>query len=71
MSRDLTVCVVSLLQEAENISYLDALAATGIRGLRVANESGAEVVLNDWNKEAYELCVRNTQLCGRKVEVLN
>jgi len=67
----LTVCVVSLLQEAKNVSYLDTLAATGIRGLRVANESGAEVVLNDWDKEAYGLCVRNAQLCGKRVEVLN
>ena len=44
--------------------YADALAGTGVRGVRVANEVGLQVVLNDLSREAYEVINRNVELNG-------
>lgn len=45
---------------------LDGLAATGARGIRMANESstGASFFLNDRNEEAFDLMRRNVELNG-------
>lgn len=45
-----------------NITYIDALAASGIRGIRIAKEVGLSVTLNDWNKDAYSLILKNVKL---------
>jgi len=45
-----------------DISYVDILSASGIRGLRIANEVGVTAVLNDWSKDAYELIVQNIEM---------
>ncbi|MCL7410719.1 MAG: tRNA (guanine(10)-N(2))-dimethyltransferase [Methanosarcinaceae archaeon] len=45
-----------------DITYVDALSASGIRGIRVANEVGISAVLNDWNEDSYDLIVKNIEL---------
>ncbi len=45
-----------------DITYVDALSASGIRGIRVANELGISAVLNDWNEDAYNLIVQNIEV---------
>ncbi|WP_440953798.1 tRNA (guanine(10)-N(2))-dimethyltransferase [Methanococcoides sp. FTZ1] len=47
-----------------DISYVDTMSASGIRGLRIANEVGVSVTLNDWSDEAFELILENIQLTG-------
>ena len=68
LSRDInvaamSVCVQKLIQkkgfEKSDITYVDAFAASGIRGLRVAKEIGISAVLNDWKEEAFSLIKKN------------
>jgi tRNA (guanine26-N2/guanine27-N2)-dimethyltransferase len=43
-----------------HLSYLDALSASGIRGLRVASEAGVErVTMNDISSQACDLILKN------------
>ena len=57
LNRDIGVAMSRALGLTE---YLDALSASGIRGLRVAKEAGVEkVTLNDVSPPAYELLVKN------------
>ncbi|MDO9033717.1 MAG: tRNA (guanine(10)-N(2))-dimethyltransferase, partial [Methanoregula sp.] len=44
LNRDVTVLLLSILKPSE---YLDAMGATGIRGMRVLNECGIPVTIND------------------------
>jgi len=68
LNRDLNVAVTSVFVQKlmdrkkfdkSQITYLDAFAASGIRGLRVAKEVGISVVLNDWKEEAATLIQKN------------
>lgn len=60
LNRDISVAVVRALGISE---YLDALSASGVRGIRVAKETGAEkVVLNDVSKTACSLIEENVTL---------
>jgi tRNA (guanine26-N2/guanine27-N2)-dimethyltransferase len=52
---------VSLLP-SQPLTYIDALAGTGVRGIRVAKEVGLCVDINDRSKPAYELINRNITL---------
>lgn len=57
LNRDICVAMASALGLGE---YLDALSASGIRGMRVAREAGVgRVTLNDVSPRAYELIQRN------------
>ncbi len=57
LNRDIGVAMSRALGLTE---YLDAMSASGIRGLRVAREAGVEkVALNDVSPQAYELLVKN------------
>jgi len=57
LNRDIGVAMASSLNLSD---YLDALSASGIRGLRVAKEAGAEkVTLNDVNPQACRLMEKN------------
>ena len=58
-NRDVSVMVLNALNK-KNI--LDGLAGTGIRGVRIANEIGGNVVIDDGNKEAYKIIKRNIKL---------
>lgn len=57
LNRDIGVAMARALDLTE---YLDALSASGIRGLRVAREAGVEsVTLNDVSPQAYQLILKN------------
>ncbi len=60
LNRDISVLAVKVLGPK---GVLDALSATGIRGIRYALETPAEEVwLNDINEEAYGLMKKNVGL---------
>lgn len=65
-SRDINVACIQALahspREMSATTYLDALAASGIRGLRIANEAHLAVTLNDRDDAAYRLMRRNARL---------
>lgn len=66
LSRDATVLLLSILRPSE---YLDAMGATGARGLRAANEAGVKAVINDRHPEAVALIRRNAEMLGPGCEV--
>jgi tRNA (guanine26-N2/guanine27-N2)-dimethyltransferase len=55
---------VSSFLDPDKSKYVDALAGTGVRGVRVANEVGLHVTINDRSKPAFELINRNIALNG-------
>lgn len=60
LTRDLTVLVARTIEPAGRTSFLDGLAATGVRGLRVANEAeGWTVTLNDRARRTAKLAEAN------------
>jgi tRNA (guanine26-N2/guanine27-N2)-dimethyltransferase len=67
LNRDITVLLLSILQPSD---YLDAMGATGIRGIRVATECGIPVTINDREPVAIELITRNTERSGIEIEVV-
>ncbi len=50
---------------------LDALAATGVRGIRIAKEIGMEVTLNDVNPEAVKVMRKNADMNKVDVKIEN
>lgn len=68
ISRDATVLLVSILKPSQ---YLDAMGASGIRGLRIASECGIPVSINDCDRRAVALIERNAEMLGIPVEVLH
>ncbi len=50
--------------DISDIRYVDTMSASGIRGLRIANEVGVSTTLNDWSDEAFELILENIELTG-------
>jgi tRNA (guanine26-N2/guanine27-N2)-dimethyltransferase len=63
LNRDITCALVrALLAGGESIQFLDLLAASGAKGLRIAKEAKAEVHLNDGSESAVELIKKNAQL---------
>lgn len=68
LSRDLSVAVARVVSPD---FFCDALAGSGVRGIRVAGEAGVSVVLNDLNPVACELAKVNARLNGVSVEVSN
>jgi tRNA (guanine26-N2/guanine27-N2)-dimethyltransferase len=64
---------VSSLPNRSRLRYIDALAGTGVRGVRVAKEVGLSVDINDRSKPAYELIKRNIGLneIGEKAKAYN
>ncbi|MFA7154087.1 MAG: tRNA (guanine(10)-N(2))-dimethyltransferase, partial [Methanoregulaceae archaeon] len=61
LSRDATILLASVLPVS---NYLDAMGATGARGLRMAHECGIPVTINDRNAEAVALIRRNASHAG-------
>lgn len=70
-NRNVSVSVLSVFQKKEKLKVCDALAATGVRGLRYAKELFAEVILNDKNPLAVELIKKNIGLNKLKAETEN
>ncbi len=67
VSRDVSALVLSTLDVRE---VLDAMAATGIRGIRYALEAGKGVVFNDIDPKATELVRKNIYLNGVDADVI-
>jgi len=67
LNRDATVLLLSILKPSE---YLDAMGATGIRGMRVLNECGIPVTINDREPEAIELITHNVNHANLQVEIV-
>ncbi|WP_049901933.1 tRNA (guanine(26)-N(2))-dimethyltransferase [Halococcus agarilyticus] len=64
LNRDLTVAVLRTVRDRDGReSYLDAHAATGVRGVRAANE-GFDATLCDRDSDATELCRTNLDRNG-------
>ncbi len=76
LCRDMDMIVFSELRKsgvsgANRHSYLDALAATGIRGIRAFLEADFTPFFNDADRKAVETIKRNLQLNGVEAEVFN
>jgi len=67
LNRDATVLLLSLLEPSD---YLDAMGATGIRGLRVAGECGIPVTICDREPAAIGLIMQNKNNSGLPVTVI-
>ncbi len=65
-NRDMTVLLLSVIKPEE---YLDSMAATGIRGLRVANETHVPVVINDFNPTAVKIIEENAKRFDEDITV--
>lgn len=65
LNRDLTLAVLRAYRDRDPnvISYLDAMAASGVRGLRAAAD-GWEATMCDRNPKAVELCRQNLDVNG-------
>ncbi len=63
LNRDLSIvfCQWLVNKSKKELKILDGLAASGIRGIRIANETDGDfkVFINDWNKESFELIQKN------------
>jgi tRNA (guanine26-N2/guanine27-N2)-dimethyltransferase len=66
LNRDATVLLVSIIRPDR---YLDAMGATGVRGLRIAHECGIPVTINDRNSDAVDLIEQNAEPLGELVQV--
>lgn len=67
LNRDVTVLLLSLLKPSD---YLDAMGATGIRGLRVAGECGIPVTICDRDSTATGLITQNKIHTGLPVTII-
>jgi tRNA (guanine26-N2/guanine27-N2)-dimethyltransferase len=66
LNRDATILLLSVLKPSD---YVDAMGATGVRGLRVANECGIPVTINDKDPEAIPVIEQNIARSGLPVTV--
>lgn len=66
LCRDIDIASIAAFSSSHptpaQLTYIDALAGTGVRGVRVANEVGLHVTINDRSTPAYELIKRNIAL---------
>lgn len=64
-NRDIGVAAISCFsREFPEYTYLDALSASGIRGLRIAREVGLETTMSDWEETSVGLINKNIKLNG-------
>ena len=66
LSRDATVLLLKGIQAG---NYLDAMGATGARGIRVARECGIPVTINDRDPLAVEVIGQNAARAGVSAEI--
>jgi tRNA (guanine26-N2/guanine27-N2)-dimethyltransferase len=66
LCRDIDIASIAAFSSSHpnpaQLTYIDALAGTGVRGVRVTNEVGLQVTINDRSTPAYELIKRNIAL---------
>ncbi len=67
LNRDATILLLPILAPSD---YLDAMGATGVRGLRVANECGIPVTINDRDPIATDLIAYNASRLNILLEVV-
>ena len=67
LNRDATILLLPILAPSD---YLDAMGATGVRGLRVANECGIPVTINDRDPVATDLIAYNASRLNLLLEVI-
>jgi tRNA (guanine26-N2/guanine27-N2)-dimethyltransferase len=67
LNRDATILLVSILKPSD---YLDAMGASGVRGLRVANECRIPVTINDRDPQGIELIEHNACQANLPVEIV-
>ena len=67
LNRDATILLVSVLNPSD---YLDAMGASGVRGLRVANECKIPVTINDRDPQGIELITHNACHANLPVEIV-
>ncbi|MEN6518596.1 MAG: tRNA (guanine(26)-N(2))-dimethyltransferase [Methanospirillum sp.] len=71
INRDATVLFLrALTADRRPLDYLDAMGATGLRGLRVAGEAGVPVTINDRSQRALGLAAENAARLGLAVETV-
>lgn len=68
LNRDLSILFLKAVSK-ERYTFLDALAGTGARGVRVANEVGLNVTMNDVSNLAYEVMKKNAELNNLNVDI--
>lgn len=54
----------------EEVRYVDAFSASGIRGLRIAGEVGIHATVNDWSPGAFEMIKENIKINGLEEKTL-
>ena len=67
LNRDATILLVSVIKPSD---YLDAMGATGARGLRVANECNIPVTINDRDPKGIALITHNMNHAKLAVEIV-
>lgn len=65
-NRDMTVLLTKIMKPE---SYLDSMAATGVRGLRIANEVHIPVTINDFNEKAVAMIKENAKTFDEDITV--
>lgn len=79
LNRDITVAATSAFVEKllsqknilkEEVRYVDAFSASGIRGLRIAGEVGIHATMNDWSTDAFEMIKENIKINGLEEKTL-
>ncbi|HJJ48245.1 MAG TPA: tRNA (guanine(10)-N(2))-dimethyltransferase [Methanocorpusculum sp.] len=65
-NRDMTVLLTQVIKPAE---YLDTMAATGVRGLRIANEVHIPVFINDRDETAVSIIRENAKEMAEDITV--
>ncbi|MEF8847824.1 MAG: tRNA (guanine(10)-N(2))-dimethyltransferase [Candidatus Thermoplasmatota archaeon] len=62
-NRDFSILIAQWMNKCQkrHLSFIDGLAASGIRGIRIANEVHGDftVTINDWDKKSYLLIKKN------------
>ena len=69
LNRDATVLFCSCIEPAPK-DYLDAMGATGVRGIRIARECGIPVTINDRDPEAITLIAKNIAYTSPPIELV-
>lgn len=62
VSRDLTILTLLSWFRDRDFFFIDLLAGTGVRGIRIALETNSCGILNDIDPIAYSYCTRNVKL---------
>jgi tRNA (guanine26-N2/guanine27-N2)-dimethyltransferase len=70
LNRDICCSVLKVLKNECKV-FVDLLAGSGAKGIRIANEVGCKVYLNDANPHAYDLIKKNADLNSLNVSVSN